>query len=77
MLGNEDMEGAGSRKSSNVISGDHFSEVKFVRGDRLNFTLFSPKSTDPPLPPPPTQAINNDRSLREISVWSVVSGQFL
>ena len=28
-------------------------------GDRLNFIVFSPKSSDPPL-----QAINNDRSLR-------------
>ena len=49
--------GGESPKSSTVIRGDHFSEVTFQRGDRLNFTLFSPKSS--PLPP----AINNDRSL--------------
>ena len=41
--------GGGSRKSSKVI-----------RGDRLNFILFSPKSS-----PPPPQTINNDRSLRK------------
>ena len=28
-LENEDMEGGGSRKSSNVIRGDHFSELTF------------------------------------------------
>ena len=39
--------GERSRKSSKVI-----------RGDRLNFTLFSPKSSPP-------QTINNDRSLRK------------
>ena len=36
------------------------------RRDQLNFTLFSPPSA-PPLPPsapPPTQALNNDRSLK-------------
>ena len=42
-LENEYMEG-GSRKSSSVIRGDRFSEVTFKEGDRLNFTLFSPKS---------------------------------
>ena len=35
--------GGGSRKSSKVIRWDHFSEVTFKWGDRLNFTLFSPK----------------------------------
>ena len=39
--------GERSRKSSKVI-----------RGDQLNFTLFSPKSSPP-------QTINNDRSLRK------------
>ena len=38
----------GSRKSSKVIRGDHFSEVTLKGGrDRLNFTLFSPKSSPP------------------------------
>ena len=50
--------GGGSRKLSKVIRGDHLSEITFKVGDRLNFTLFSPKSQPPPLP-----AINNDRSL--------------
>ena len=55
--------GGGSRKSSNVIRGNHFSEVIFQwsntkRGDRLNFTFFCPKSSVSPSP-----AINNDRSL--------------
>ena len=31
---------------SNGIRGDHFSEVTF-KGDRLNYTLFSPKSFTP------------------------------
>ena len=37
------------------------------RRDQLNFTLFSPPSAPPPLcplPHPPTQALNNDRSLK-------------
>ena len=39
---------------------------KIQRGEKLNFTLFSPKSPAPPLspPPPPHHAINNDRSLK-------------
>ena len=54
-------------KSSKVVRRDHFREVtlqgsNIQRGDRLVFTLFSPKSYAPPPPPPP--AINNDQSLR-------------
>ena len=43
-------EGGGgeTRKSTKVISGDHFSEVAFKGGDGPNFTLFSTKSSDPP-----------------------------
>ena len=39
---------------------------KIQRGEKLNFTLFSPKSPAPSLspPPPPHHAINNDRSLK-------------
>ena len=33
-----------SRKSSNVIRGDHFTKIRL---DRPNFTLFSPKSSPP------------------------------
>ena len=51
--------GGESRKSSNVIRGEHFNEVTFKGGDRLNFTLFSPKSFPP--------AINNDRSLNNLA----------
>ena len=47
----------GSRKSSKVIKGDHLSEVTFKGGYQLNFTLFIPN-------PPPTPAMNNNRSLR-------------
>ena len=71
-LENEDMVGGGrgggmggrgeSRKSSNVIQWS-----KIQRGDRLNFTLFSPKSST--LSPLPPQAINNDRSLSEALLW--------
>ena len=53
-LVNEDMVG-GLQKSSNVIRGDHFSEVTIKRGIG-NITLFPPPATLP-------QAINNDRSL--------------
>ena len=53
-LENEDMGGGGgeSRKSSNVIGGSlQWSNIQ--RGDRVNFTLFSPKSSArfPPGPP--------------------------
>ena len=54
--------GGGSRKLYIVMRGDHFNKITFKRGgggDRLNFIVFSRKSSDP-LPP---QAINNDRSL--------------
>ena len=54
--------GGESRKSSNVIQWS-----KIQRGDRLNFTLFSPKSST--LSPLPPQAINNDRSLSEALLW--------
>ena len=38
---------------------------KIQRGEKLNFTLFSPKSSAlSPSPPPPHHAINNDRSLK-------------
>ena len=39
---------------------------KIQRGEKLNFTLFSPKSSalSPSPPPPPHHAINNDRSLK-------------
>ena len=37
------------------------------RGDRLNFTVFSPKSSDPT--PPSPQAIINDWSLKPIVLW--------
>ena len=46
----------GSRKSSKVIGGT-LQWINIQRGDRLNFTLFSPKSAAQP------PAINNDRSL--------------
>ena len=51
--------GGGSRKSSKVIRGDHFSEVTLKGG----IGLISPfqVSNPPPSPPP---AINNDRSQR-------------
>ena len=69
----------GSPKSSKVIRGDHFNEVTFKRGNRLNFTLFSPKS-----PPPHPPAINNDRSLKRVcgvafraSKLSQVAGRFV
>ena len=52
-LENEDMVG-GSRKSSNVIMGDHFSEVHSKGGSAKFHLVFGP-----PLP----QTINNDRSL--------------
>ena len=32
--------GGGSPKSSNVMRGDHFSEVTFNGEDRLNFNFF-------------------------------------
>ena len=54
--------GGGSRKTSKVISGAgslQWSNIQ--RGDRVNFTLFSPKSS-----PRPPQAINNDQSLIQI-----------
>ena len=54
--------GGESRKSSNVIQWS-----KIQRGDRLNFTLFSPKSST--LSPLPPQAIDNDRSLSEALLW--------
>ena len=44
----------GSRKSSNVIMGDHFSEVHSKGGSAKFHLVFGP-----PLP----QTINNDRSL--------------
>ena len=53
--------GWGSRKSSKVIRGGSLQCRSIQRGNRLNFTLFSPKTSTPPLPPP--QATNNDRSL--------------
>ena len=56
--------GRGTRKSSNVIRGDHFSEVVALkgRGGRLKFHLVLPQI----LPPPPP-AMNNDRSLNNLS----------
>ena len=69
--------GGGSRKSSNVIRGNHFSEVTFQwsnikRGDRLNFTLFSPKSSVFPSP-----AINNDRSFSNHDQYAYLTTQWL
>ena len=47
--------GGGIAKVIQSYWGDHLSEVTFQRGDRLSFTLFSPKSSAPrpPRPPPP------------------------
>ena len=42
-----DMGGGGSRKLSIVMTGDRFNEITFKGVDRLNFTVFSPKSSDP------------------------------
>ena len=56
-LENEDMGGGGSRKSSNVIRRDHFSEVTLKGG-------IGPRSSIP------SRAINNDWSLQcEILFW--------
>ena len=63
-VGREGGRGRGeSRKSSNVISGDHFSELTF-KGGSAKFNLVYPQILRPPPPPPPLQAINNDQSLR-------------
>ena len=55
--------GGGSRKSSKVIRGHHFSEVlKHSKGESVKFyPLLSPKSS---APTPSPQAINNDWSLK-------------
>ena len=44
-----------------------YKKKSIQRRDQLNFTLFSPPSAPLcplPHPPPPTQALNNDRSLK-------------
>ena len=49
-----------------VVAKKKLLKKSIQRRDQLNFTLFSPPSA-PPLPPsapPPTQALNNDRSLK-------------
>ena len=55
--------GRGTRKSSNVIRGDHFSEVVTFKGGRS--AKISPCLA--PNPPPPPPAMNNDRSLNNLS----------
>ena len=54
----ENEDGGGSRKSSKVVRGDHFSEVH-SKGVLAKFQLVLPQIL-PPTPP----AINNDWSLR-------------
>ena len=52
-LENEDLGGGGGgggRKSSKVIRGGSLQWSNIQRGNRLNFTLFSPESSAPPPP---------------------------
>ena len=51
--------GGGIRESHKMLFGGNISITFKGGGDRLNFTLFSPKSFPP--------AINNDRSLNNLA----------
>ena len=57
LLGKSRHWGGGERESHQILLGGSLQWSNIQRGDRLNFTLFSLKSS---LPPP---AINNERSL--------------
>ena len=57
-LGKSRHWGGGERESHQILFGGSLQWNNIQSGDRLNFTLFSLKSS--PLPPP---AINNERSL--------------
>ena len=60
LLGKWRHGGGGDRESHQMLFGGITSRWSNIqRRDRLNFTLFSPKSSDPP------QAINNNRSLSD------------
>ena len=59
--------GRGGRGIANVIKCYQWSNIQ--RGDRLNFTLFSPH--------PPSPAINNDRSQRKRCTLVILSLSFL
>ena len=61
--GCEDM--GGIMKIINGYEGDHFNEITFKGGDRQNFIVVSPKSSDPP-----SQAINNERCSFEVPAIS-------
>ena len=49
-----------------VVAKKKLLKKSIQRRDQLNFTLFSPPSAPPSAPfrTPPTQALNNDRSLK-------------
>ena len=58
LLGKSRHWGGGERESHQILLGGSLQWSNIQRGDRLNFTLFSLKSSRPPPP-----AINNERSL--------------
>ena len=66
--------GGGNRESHQMLLAGITS--KHSKGDRLNFTLFSPKSSALPSPPP-LQAINNDQSLRGFYGYGKIREIFL
>ena len=55
--------GRGTRKSSNVIRGHHFSEVVTFKGGGGSAKISPCLAPNPPPPP----AMNNDRSLNNLS----------
>ena len=67
------MGGNWGRESHQKLLGGSLQWSNVQRGGWLNFPLFSPKSSDPPAPPP---AINNDRSLTHV-LLHVTESRFL
>ena len=62
-----DTEGEGSRKLSIVMRGDHFNEITFKDGDRLNFTVLA---QNPPTPPPPPPSFTSFSPIFLLACWA-------